>query len=145
MAGINGQNVGRDVTLVVQTPIGAFNLNVSTNFKSNQKTDQREHRPMNGPPVMIDIPAGWEGSLEADRSDSSWDDLIAAQELGYFNGAGIQPSDIFETIPNATDNTVSVYHYAGVAWHFQNAGDKKADDLIKQAMNWRSSTRIKLS
>src|SRR5258708_4322210 len=131
-AGINGRNIGRDVTLVVTLPSGTINLNISTNFKSSQKTDARESRPINGPPIMIDIPAGWEGSFEFDRADSSADDFIAAQELGYFNGTGLVSSDIFETIPNATDNTISTFHYTGVTWHYQNAGEKKADDVIKQ-------------
>lgn len=141
---INGYNVGRDVTLFMVTPQGTISFPSLQRFTSRQITDKRVTRPLNSSPRYVDIPAGWEGDFEIDRQDSTFDSFFAALEQGYFAGDGINTSTIQETIVNATDGSTSVLQYVGVMLTYDDAGDKRADDVIKTRVGFRASLRQEL-
>jgi hypothetical protein len=144
-AGINSVNVGRDVTVnLVSGSTGIVPLNITTSFDAKPTYDKRTSRPMNGRPIFLPIPAGWDGTFELDRQDPTLDDFFAALDAGYFNGQGVQASTINETIVNAVDGSVSVYQYVGVMLTFDQPGKKAADDMIKMTVGFQASDRIKL-
>jgi hypothetical protein len=145
MAGLQGYNVGRDVTLFLVTPQGTILFPSLQRFTSRQITDKRMSRPLNSSVVFLDIPAGWEGEFEIDRQDPTFDTFFAIQEQQYYAGQGISSSTIQETDVNATDGSTSVFQYVGVVLTYDDAGDRRADDVIKQRVGWRGSQRIQLS
>ncbi len=143
--GVNATNVGRDVSLVVVADTGTLAMDITQSFTSKMNYDHRVSRPLNGTPQYVDIPAGWDGSCYLDRQDPVVDNFFAAREAAYYAGSGIGVSTISETIVNAIDGSVSVYQYRGVSLTFDDAGAKKADDVIKMRVGFRASTRTKLS
>ena len=144
MPGVNGFNVGRDVTLSMITPVGLLVFPGLQRFTSRQMTDKRVSRPVNGSPFFIDIPAGWEGDFEVDRQDASFDSFFSALESGYYAGAGIAASTISETVADAVGG-ISVFQFVGVMLTFDDAGDIRADDVIKMKVGWRASVRQQLA
>lgn len=143
MAGINGVSVGRDVSVTLVTPRGQLSIDITTSFDAKARYDRRRSRPLNGPPLAVPIPDGWEGTFELDRTNSQIDSFFAAEDLAYFAGRGISPSTISETIVNV-DNSVSVFIYTGVMLMFEDAGRKQADELIKMRVSFEASERKQL-
>lgn len=143
--GINQVNTGRDVTLNVVSPSGTFELNITQSFRRTAMFDRRESRPINGSPQFIDIPKGWEIRFELDRQDATVDEFFASQESAYYSGAAINASSISEQLISAIDGSVSVFLYSGLMLTLDDAGDVKADDVIKMTVSGRAATRVQLS
>jgi|SRR6185312_157817 len=140
---INGVNVGRDVSLSVQTAIGTLSIDITTAFDPKPEYDKRKSRPLNGTPLNVPIPAGWNLTIELDRANADVESFFAAQEAGYFAGNGIAPATINETIQNA-DGSISVFLYQDLMLTLDDAGRKTADDIIKMRIAGEAGTRIQL-
>lgn len=144
-AGINGVNVGRDVTLsVVQPSGGTLSIDITTSFDSRARYDRRRTRPLNSAPISVPIPDGWEGTFEIERINSTVEQFFALIESGYFNGQGIASGSISETILNASDGSTSTFQYTKVMFMLEDAGRKQADDVIKIRIAWEASRRTQL-
>jgi hypothetical protein len=140
---VNGFNIGRDVTVDINTPQGLLRATIRTGFSSKQETSQLQVKPMNGPNLFAEIPEGWSGTLEFDRGDDLLDAYFAAREADYFAGLNQAPTTITESITNP-DGSPSQYSYTGVVLKFEDAGNKQSDQTVKQRVSWRAARRIKV-
>lgn len=140
---VNGFTVGKDVYLDIVTQIGAARFNIRTSFQSKQNVDKRKSKGMDGTTRHIFLPDGWEGSFKFDRNGPSIDDFFAQREAQYYAGQPILSATITETI-SEQDGTISQFMYTGVEMAYDDAGEKKGDDITKQTISFMASKRLSL-
>jgi len=141
---INGISVGKDVVLTLTNNNGVIATNRIKMFSSKQKTSNRETAALDGINRHINIPMGWEGSFEMERTSSAIDDYIANYEASYYGGQNMLPITITETITEAS-GAVTQYQYVGVVTTLDSAGEWKADDYVTQKFNFSAQQRNKLA
>ncbi len=59
---------------------------------------------------FLELPQGWEGSIEVERADNTLDDYFAALEANYYSGKNITTATITETIQEP-NGSISQYRY----------------------------------
>lgn len=138
---INGISVGKDVTLTINDSTGALIiLTRIKNFSSKQKTNNRETAALDGVNRHVNIPMGWEGTFEFERTGPQLDNYIAAQEDLYYAGKNVPTALITETITEA-DGSVTQWQYVGCVFTYESAGDWKAEEYITQKLAFSSQDR----
>lgn len=142
---INGISVGRDVVITLNDNNGNIATNRIKTFSSRQKTSNRETAALDGINRHVNIPMGWEGSLEMERTSSVIDDYIANLENNvYYAGQNVPTITITETITEVSGATTQ-YQYIGVVLSLDSAGDWKADDYVTQKINFSAQQRKKVA
>jgi hypothetical protein len=142
---ISGLNLGKDVTLNIVTSTGVLRIKGRKSFSSRQITKSLDHTAADGDNKFAELPAGWEGDIEVDRSDDALDSYIAAWEAAYYAGAVIDsPNSITETITNP-DGSISQYRYTKVVFKYSDAGKKSGESFISQKLDWKAAKRLKVA
>lgn len=140
----SGINVGSDARFDIITAAGTLSLPTLENFSSKPVTARSKVRPLNGPPIHLKFPDGWEGSFSVARTDSTLDDYFAAEEAAQYAGANLAAGTIHETITEV-NGTVSQYLYTDVQLYFDDAGEKDALKEIRQKVSFIASGRQKVA
>jgi hypothetical protein len=140
----NGFSIGKDVVLDIITPTGVLRPKIRTGFSSKMETTSLMVRGMDGVMLFDELPAGWTGSFDLDRADSTLDDFFAQRESDYYGGLTSPIVTITETISEVS-GAISQYRYTGVALKFEDAGNKGADKVISQKISFKAARRIKIS
>lgn len=144
MPATNGFTVGRDVLIDITLSTGPLRLpSTTTGFDAKQETKEINSHGLDGVNRFAELPAGWKGTVEMDRSDSTIDDYFAQLEADYYAGKLTSPATITETISEA-NGTVSQYRYIGVVFKFAEAGKKRGDDKVMQSIAFSASKRVKV-
>lgn len=141
---LNGFSVGRDVTISIDTSTGALVISLITGFSAKQKSIDREIKGLDGVTRTVTFPNGWAGKLDVERQDAGLDTYFAQQEANYYAGQNNPTITMTETISEA-DGSVSQFQYQDVALKFDDAGDWKGDETVKQMVSWSAAKRIKLA
>jgi len=141
---INGISVGKDIIIVLNDNNGNVVTNRVKSFVSKQKTSNRETIALDGINRHLNIPTGWEGSFEMERTSSIIDQFIYNIEQAYDSGATVPLISITETITE-TDGSISQYLYQGCVIQLDSAGEWKGDDLVTQKINFMASSRQALA
>jgi hypothetical protein len=141
---INGYSVGRDYTLVLQTPSGPLQLNKITSFKKKQDVTDVRVKRIDGITDHVRFPDGWSGSFDVERQDASVDNYFAGVESGYYSGINEQPCQIYETIQEA-NGAVSQFRMDGVLLTLADGGNVAGDSTVKQSLSYVASRRIKVA
>lgn len=139
----NGYNVGRDVTIVIQTPYGPLSIPKVTKFNPKPDVVEVKIKRMDGVVDHLRIPNGWSGTLEVPRDGSTVDDYFAQVEADFYSGVNEQPSSIYETIANP-NGSISQYRYEGVMLSLDDAGERSGDKEISQRMKFVGSRKIRI-
>lgn len=90
------------------------------------------------------IPKNWEGTIEAERQDSTLDSWWAQWESDYFAGINRAAGTITETITES-DGGTSVYRYTGVQFNFTDPGKKQGDQTVRQTFTFTSKRRLQVA
>jgi hypothetical protein len=141
---INGISVGKDVVLTFNDNNGQIVTNRIKMFSSKQKISNRETAALDGINRHVNIPMGWEGSFEMERTSSVVDDYFANLENNYYAGGNLPTITLTETITEPNGGT-SQYQYLGVVINLDSAGDWKAEDYITQKINFSAQQRKKVA
>lgn len=115
-----------------------------TEFNSKQETITLTHRPLSGPRKTREIPDGWTFTFGLDRLGPTFDDYFANDEETYWSGGPQAQVVITETIQEK-DGSVSQYRFEDVCLKFDDTGDKKQDDMIKQKVSGYASRRRRVA
>lgn len=138
----NNYSVGRDITLVVQTPAGALVLNKITKFKSKQESTEVRIKRLDGITDRLRFFDGWSGSFEIERQDSVVDDYFSQLEANYYAGINEQPCQIYETHQEPNGQTTQ-YRHDGVLLALDDAGEWAGDASVKISIKWTGSRKTK--
>lgn len=139
----SGISVGSDYRFDIETAAGTLTLPTLLDFDKKPTEVMAKVTPLNGPPIPLTFPNGWEGSFSVARQDSTLDDYFAALEAAQYAGATIQGGYITETIQEV-NGTPSQYMYPDVQLRFTDAGNAKATSDVIQKVSFVASARIKV-
>lgn len=141
---INGISIGKDMSVTLDDNNGNVVTTRVKMFSSKQKTANRETVALDGVNRHLNIPIGYEGNFEAERTGPALDNFIFNQEQLYADGAPIPLITLTQTI-NEADGTITQYQYQGSVVQFDSTGEWKGDDLVTQKINFMASARIVLA
>lgn len=141
---MQGYSVGRDVTLVLQTPTGPLSIPKITNFTRKQDATVERVKRIDGITDNLRFFDGWSGSLRAKRNGPDVDRYFAQLEANYYAGLNEIPAQIYETIAEP-NGAISQFRYDGVMLTLDNAGDVSGDASIELSLNFTASRRIQVS
>lgn len=143
---MNGQSVGRDVSLDLITSKGilAIASTAITKFDTTPVTTNTTSKGLDGLTRYGVFPDGWKGTLEIDRMNGTLDAFWAQIEADFYAGVNTMPGTITETIQEP-DGSISQFRYTGVMFDFKDAGSKVANQLVKQKLDFMAARRIKVS
>lgn len=142
---INGISVGRDVVVNFNDQKGLIITCRLKKFTSKQKVTARETPALDGINRHVNIPMGWEGSFDMERTSSVMDDYFHNLENNiYYQGKNMTTITITETITEA-DGTVTQYQYLGVVLNLDEAGSWQADEYITQRCTFSAEKRKKVA
>ncbi len=137
---INGISVGKDVFLTLTSPTGLITTCRIKGFNSRQKTSNRETASLDGINRHVNIPMGWEGDFEMERTDNTIDAYISNLEDSYYQGQNIPTITITQTITEANGST-SQYQFQGVVLSYTDAGAWRAEDYITLKLTFSAQKR----
>src|SRR5882672_8800541 len=95
---VNNFTVGKDVSIVIQTPTGALTIPGLTDFTADQVSTDLKSKPLDGEPIFGYIPDGWKLSFKWDRTSPVVDNYFAQLEAAYFAGGNLLGGTVYETI-----------------------------------------------
>jgi hypothetical protein len=141
---INGLNVGKDVSIVVNTPTGIKRFSYITGFHSNPVTGDLKSTGLDGRSRHAVVHEGWEGEIDFDRDGPTFDNFWAEIEDAYFTGKNQLSGTITETIQEPAGG-ISVFRYDNVTFKMKTMGDKKGNALIQGKLGFFAERRPKVS
>lgn len=139
---INSFSVGKDVSLNINTPLGAVKFSLITKFQSKMDNTEKRIKGIDGVTRIVRFPDGWSGSFEIERQDSTADDYFSQVEANYYAGQNEQPCTILETIAEP-NGSITQYQYQGVMLKFDDGGEWMGDSTVKQKISFMASQRQK--
>lgn len=140
---INGISIGKDTTVTLDDNNGNVVTTRTKSFSSKQKTSNRETVALDGVNRLLNIPIGWEGSFEFERTGPQMDAFINNLEAQYAAGGVTPLVTVTQTVQEA-DGSVSQYQYQRCVVQFDSAGEWKGDDYVTQKINFMGSARAQL-
>jgi hypothetical protein len=114
-----------------------------TGFDASPDTSNEKKMGMDGEARHLITHAGWKGSLDIDRFDSTVEDFWAATEAAYYAGQSTAYGYIQETIQEANGG-VSQYRYEKVVLDLKDLGKKQGDKSVTMKLDFMASRRIKV-
>lgn len=140
---VNGYTTGRDVTVTIVGP-GGTNVILDptqvTQFDAKPLKKEDWSRPLNLPPIPLYMPDGWRGTIQADRKDSSLDDMQDAQELSFWAGQNMRSGTIMETITES-DGSLTQRRFDNCQFWVEEPGAYHGEGKITQRVEFCASTR----
>lgn len=143
---INGQSIGKDVSIDIVTARGNFVIPASaiTSFEMSPDTTSEKRKGLDGVARFALHPDGWKGTMEIDRFNSDVEDYWAQFEADYYAGINTSTATALETITEA-DGSTSQYRYTGLVIQLDTLGSRSADKVITSKVSLMASRRIKVS
>lgn len=139
-----GLSVGRDTTLVIQTPTGPLQIPKLTAFRKKQDTTQERVKLINGVSQHLRFFDGWSGSFSVNRSGPEIDSYFDQLETDYYSGINEQPCQIYETVSEPS-GAISQWRYDGVVLSLDDGGEAAGDASVKLNLTFMASRRIRIA
>lgn len=141
---MNNFSLGRDVSLDIAASNGQIvSFNLVTSFDKKQMTNKIKIKGIDGVTRYLEVPDGWEGSIDVTRGDRRLDDYVDQLEADYYAGKNVQAQSITETI-SEPDGAISQWRYEGVMFRLDDGGKFEGDKEVKQKLSWCASRRRKV-
>jgi hypothetical protein len=140
---MNGFTLGKDVAIDIIDPntsaiLQSFKLR--TAFEYKQLTSRVTIKGSDGIVRYLELPEGWEGSLEYERQNSDLDRYIASLETNYYAGLNLLPATLTATVSEVSGAPTTM-RFQGVVWKLAEGGQWQSDNTIKQRLDWCASLR----
>ncbi len=140
----SGLNVGSDARFDILTATGVLALPTLTTFGAKKITHKGKVNPLNGLPINLQFPDGWEGTFNVSRADGTLDDYFAQVEAAQLAGANLPAGTIHQTVTNP-DGSTSQYMFTGVQLYYDDAGDYEALKEVMQRVSFLATARQKVT
>lgn len=141
---LQGISTGKDIVLNFQDSNGQAEFCRVKSFTSSQMTTNIESQALDGINRPFNIPKGWKGSFDMERTSSATEDYIAYLEGLYYSGQNQPYITITETITEQ-NSFITQYQYVNCVLVFDDTGTRTADNYITQKVSFTASQRNKLS
>jgi hypothetical protein len=139
----NAFNTGRDIAVDFNLPQGLVRFSIVTDVGRKQNTKSIESHGIDGVCRYVEVPGGWEGTLEIDRAGPELDQAIAYLEGLYYAGQPVPYSTITETISEISGK-ITVWRFTNVAIKGDDLGSWKGDAKVTQKLGWKASFRTQV-
>lgn len=138
-------NTGHDVSIEIVDPDTGrtISIPIKTGWDKKQLTDEVKSRPLNSETLFEEDPVGWEGTLDADRSNAVLDNWIAAREEAFYAGKTVKQFTILETIQEV-DQSYTQWRYTGCAAKLADGGKAERGKTIAMKLEWKAGRRRKV-
>lgn len=142
---INDFTLGHDVTVTIfdNNTRQLVRFPAQTGWQANPIYKNLKSSPLNAPPIFAEVPDGWRGSFDFDRTDNTIDVYFANFEAAYYAGGNPLNGSITETIQE-DDGLVTQFTYVSVSMRLANSGQWRASEKVAQRIDWSCSTRIRV-
>lgn len=139
------QSLGKDFRVVIVTPTGNLNIPTAaiTKFDAQPVTTNEKRLGLDGEARHLVTHAGWKGSFEIDRFDSTLDDFWALAEANYYNGVNTPYGFIQETVQEPNGG-ISQFRYEKVVYDLKDVGAREGDKVVKMKLEFMASRRLKV-
>lgn len=139
---INNFSLGHDVQVTIydSTSQSIVQFPAQTGWQATPIFKSLKSGPLNGAPIFAEVPDGWRGSFNFDRTNNSIDIYFANFEKTYYNGGNPLDGSITETIEEA-DGSTTQFVYVGVSMRLASPGSWRASEKVSQRIDWSASTR----
>jgi hypothetical protein len=137
-------SIGRDVSVDIVLPSGShLILDQVTGFDAKPKMKKLSSVGLDGVNRHATIPEGWSLSFDMDRANVVMDDYWSQFEAAYYNGQTVFNATILQTIVEA-DGSHTQFRFEGVSLSFDDAGNWKSDQYVKQRVSGEASFRKRI-
>jgi hypothetical protein len=136
----NAFNTGRDIAIDFVLPQGPVRFSILTDVSRKQNTKSVESHGIDGICRYVEIPGGYEGTVEIDRAGPQLDQAIAYLESLYYAGKPVPYSTITETI-SELNGSITIWRFVNVAIKAEDLGSWKGDSKVTQKLGWKASLR----
>jgi hypothetical protein len=150
---VNNFNVGKDVSIDIDTGEGPIEFALLTGFSARQDSTDLRVKGLDGLVRHMYLPDGWSGTFEMERgpvegNGSDVDTFFADLEEKYYTASpgdvGLGAMTITEII-SEPGGGVSTYRYDGVQLKLDDAGSWSGDNTVKMSVSWMAARRKKVS
>lgn len=138
----NAYSIGKDAVFTIIGPYGPVSFGI-TSGTFQQITDSISSRPLNQPPAFAEIPAGWQGSINFDRTGPQLDDLMAQMETDYWAGGILYKFSITQTIDEPFIATTQ-YRFDPLVIKLDEGGTFSANEKVSMRLGFKASRRYKV-
>ncbi|MBB1630312.1 hypothetical protein [Cupriavidus sp. UME77] len=139
-----GLSVGRDTTLVIQTPTGPLPIPKLTSFRKKQDTTQERVKLITGLSQHLRFFDGWSGSFGINRAGPEIESYFDQLETDYYSGINEQPCQIYETVSEPS-GAISQWRYDGVVLSLDDGGEAAGDASVKLSLTFMASRRKRIA
>ncbi len=135
---ITGLSTGKDIAVTLSDTNGLMQTTRAKqiSWKANQTKDKTT--ALDGNTRHLNIPGGWEVTIDFERTSNAFDQYIANLEANYFNGITPPQITLAFSITEA-NGSISQYQYNGGTLSFDDGGTWKADSYVTQKLTFNFS------
>lgn len=147
MALISGNytaSAGRDLTVNLMSPINGAVVSIPNlqSFQYQQETTAINRQRMDGATLNSEIPKGWQGSIEFDRSGAEIDALFAQIQSLYLNSGTLNSTTLYLYVTE-TGGAQTTLQFDNVSIKLADGGTYKSDAVVTQRITFMANQMIK--
>ncbi|KXU99233.1 hypothetical protein AD929_15670 [Gluconobacter potus] len=136
-------SIGRDTRVVFRWNGSTVELPDVVSFTSQQGTVALRSVPLNSQPTTYEVPNGWSGTVQCQRTNSNLDDLIASTEAAFWSAGTITNGTLYQYITEP-DGSTTTWQYTNVSIVLNAAGSWANDGMVMQSFTFNASQKVKV-
>lgn len=135
---------GRDLTVNLISPIDDSVVAIPNlkSFQYQQETTAINSQRMDGDTLNSEVPKGWQGNIEFDRSGAEIETLFSQIQSLYLNGGTLKGTTLYIYVTE-TGGAQTTLQFDNVAIKLADGGTYKPDQLVTQRITFMANQMIK--
>lgn len=136
-------SIGRSTRIVFRWNGQTVTLPDVVSFTSRQDTVPLRTSPLNKQPETFQVPNGWTGTVQCQRSNDNLDSLIASIEAAFWSAGTITNGALYQYITEP-DGSQTTWHYTNVSIVLGEAGNWSNDAMVMQSFSFTASQKVEV-
>lgn len=136
-------SIGRNTRVVFRWNGSAVTLPDVVSFTSRQGTVPIRSTPLNKQPETFEVPNGWTGTVQCQRTNANLDNLVADIEAAFWSAGTITNGDLYQYITEP-DGSTTTWHYTNASIVLDAAGAWSNDTMVMQSFTFNASQKVKV-
>ena len=136
-------SIGRNTRVVFRWNGSTVTLPDVVSFTSRQGTVPIRSTPLNKQPETFEVPNGWTGTVQCQRTNANLDNLVADIEAAFWSAGTITNGDLYQYITEP-DGSTTTWHYTNVSIVLNAGGSWSNDTLVMQSFTFNASQKVKV-
>ena len=136
-------SIGRNTRVVFRWNGSAVTLPDVVSFTSRQGTVPIRSTPLNKQPETFEVPNGWTGTVQCQRTNANLDNLVADIEASFWSAGTVTNGDLYQYITEP-DGSTTTWHYTNVSIVLNAGGSWSNDTMVMQSFTFNASQKVKV-